>query len=454
MSIDSINPSTGELLASFNEIAEGEIDTKIGLAQDAYQSWRRLDYAERATYLRAAADLLEAEKDRWAALIATEMGKPIRSAVVEMEKCAWVCRYYAEHAAEFLADEPVNTDASRSYVHYQPLGPVLLVMPWNSPFWQVLRFSAPGLMAGNVALLKHASNVPQCANAVEDIFKRAGFPEGVFQLLLIGAQRVESVLGDRRVEAVTFTGSTETGRALAGMAGAQIKKAVLELGGSDPFIILPSADLEEAVKVAVRARLRTNGQSCVAAKRFIVHKDIAPEFERRFLRRMREMQVGDPLDPGMDVGPLATARMLETLDAQVKATVSAGARVLLGGSPLDRPGYFYPPTAISEIPAGTPAYEEELFGPVASLFRVDSLDEALALANSSEFGLGASAWTNEAEESTKIIEEVEAGMVFINGQVKSDPRIPFGGIKRSGYGRELGKHGIREFVNVKTVWLR
>lgn len=454
MSIDSINPSTGELLASFNEIAEGEIDTKIGLAQDAYQSWRWLDYAERATYLRAAADLLEAEKDRWAALIATEMGKPIRSAVVEMEKCAWVCRYYAEHAAEFLADEPVNTDASRSYVHYQPLGPVLLVMPWNSPFWQVLRFSAPGLMAGNVALLKHASNVPQCANAVEDIFKRAGFPEGVFQLLLIGAQRVESVLGDRRVEAVTFTGSTETGRALAGMAGAQIKKAVLELGGSDPFIILPSADLEEAVKVAVRARLRTNGQSCVAAKRFIVHKDIAPEFERRFLRHMREMQVGDPLDPGMDVGPLATARMLETLDAQVKATVSAGARVLLGGSPLDRPGYFYPPTAISEIPAGTPAYEEELFGPVASLFRVDSLDEALALANSSEFGLGASAWTNEAEESTKIIEEVEAGMVFINGQVKSDPRIPFGGIKRSGYGRELGKHGIREFVNVKTVWLR
>jgi succinate-semialdehyde dehydrogenase/glutarate-semialdehyde dehydrogenase len=454
MPIASINPATGQLLESYEEIDDTELEERLELASRAFKKWRWLDFKKRAQYMQRVAALLEGETERWAKLISTEMGKPIKSAIVEMEKCALVCRYYAEHAADFLADEPLDTDASMSYVRYQPLGPILLVMPWNSPFWQIFRFSAPGLMAGNVALLKHASNVPQCALAVEDIFRRAGIPQGVFQLLLIGSSRVESVLSDPRVEAFTFTGSTQTGSVLAGMAGAHIKKAVLELGGSDPFIVLPSGDIDEAVKVGVRARLRTNGQSCVAAKRFIIHRDIAEVFEDRFVKRMASMQVGDPLDSEIDVGPLATKGLLEGLQAQVDKTIAAGARILLGGQILDRPGNFFPPTVLCEIPSDSPAYKDELFGPVASLFRVDSLDEAIALANNSVFGLGTSAWTNVAEEGERIIKEVQAGMVFINGQVRSDPRMPFGGIKKSGYGRELGRHGIREFVNVKTIWIR
>lgn len=454
MAIASVNPATEGTLETFAPLNDDQIDAAIQRAGEAFDGWRRTSFEERLRLMQGAADLLESEKGRWADLMTTEMGKPIGSAVAEAEKCAWVCRYYAEHAAEFLADEPAETDASQSFVRYQPLGPVLAIMPWNFPFWQVFRFAAPGLMAGNVALLKHASNVPQCALAIEEIFKRAGFPDGAFQTLLIGSDKVASILDDPRIKAATLTGSTPAGSSVAETAGAHLKKTVLELGGSDPFIVMPSADLDDAVETAVQARIINNGQSCIAAKRFIVHAEIADEFERRFVDRMAALRIGNPKDPETEIGPLATAGIRDELHEQVVQSVDAGATVRLGAEPLDRLGYYYAPTVLTNIPDGSPADEEELFGPVASLWRAGSLDEVLTIANDSRYGLGAAMWTNDPTERERFVNEIEVGCAFVNGLVKSDPRLPFGGVKESGYGRELGRHGIREFVNVKTVWIR
>jgi len=401
-----------------------------------------------------AAEILDGEKDAFGRLMTTEMGKPFRAAVDEAVKCAWACRYYAENAERFLADEVVETTASRSYIHYQPLGPILAVMPWNFPFWQVFRFAAPALMAGNVALLKHASNVPQCALAIEDVFRRAGFADGVFQTLLIGSQKVDRILNDSRVVAATLTGSEEAGIQVGTGAAKRIKKVVLELGGSDPFIVMPSADLEEAVATAVKARIVNNGQSCIAAKRFIVAEKIADDFERKFVQRMEALKLGDPFDESTDLGPLATADGVVSLDADVRKTVAAGARLLTGGKRVERPGNFYAPTVLTNIPKDSPAYREELFGPVACIFRAQDVDDAIRIANDSRFGLGASAWTNDERERERFINEIEAGMVFINRMVASDPRLPFGGVKQSGHGRELGPYGIREFTNIKTVWIQ
>jgi succinate-semialdehyde dehydrogenase/glutarate-semialdehyde dehydrogenase len=384
----------------------------------------------------------------------TEMGKPFRAAVEEAAKCAWACRYYAENAERFLADEVVETGTGRSYIRYQPLGPILAVMPWNFPFWQVMRFAAPALMAGNVGLLKHASNVPQCALAVEDVFRRAGFREGVFQTLLIGSQKVDGILNDRRVVAATLTGSEDAGIQVGTGAAKRIKKVVLELGGSDPFIVMPSTNLDEAVATAVKARIVNNGQSCIAAKRFIVAAPIADEFERKFVSKMKALKLGDPNDESTELGPLATEDGVNSLDRDVRATVAAGAVVLTGGTRVAGAGYFYQPTVLTNIPPTSPAYRDELFGPVACLFRARDLDDAIRIANETRFGLGASAWTNDQTERERFINELEAGMVFINKMVASDPRLPFGGVKQSGYGRELGTHGIHEFTNIKTVWIQ
>jgi succinate-semialdehyde dehydrogenase/glutarate-semialdehyde dehydrogenase len=401
-----------------------------------------------------AAEILEKNTDRFATIMTLEMGKTLESARAEALKCASACRYYVENAERFLADEEVSTNAARSFIRYQPIGAVLAVMPWNFPFWQVFRFAAPALMAGNVGLLKHASNVPQCALAIEDIFREAGFAEGVFQTLLIGVDKVQQVLEDPRVAAATLTGSGPAGSKVASDAGRQIKKTVLELGGSDPFIVMPSADIKEAAQTAVRARVINNGQSCIAAKRFFVSKTTADEFTEVFVSRMKALRVGDPMLPTTDVGPLSTPAMVSELEKQVGELVKGGAKVLTGGRRLAGPGNFFEPTVITEIKVGTPAYYDELFGPVAMLFVVEDADEAVRLANDSPFGLGASAWTNDEREQSKFIDEIESGMVFINGMVASDPRLPFGGVKQSGYGRELGLYGIREFVNAKTVWIK
>jgi succinate-semialdehyde dehydrogenase/glutarate-semialdehyde dehydrogenase len=380
-----------------------------------------------------------------------EMGKPIKAAIGEAEKCAWVCRYYAENAPHHLADQLIETDAQKSFVRFQPIGPVLAVMPWNFPFWQVFRFAAPALMAGNVGLLKHSSNVPQCALLIEDIFRRAGFPEASFQTLLIGSDKVKNILEDNRVKAATLTGSEPAGRSVASIAGKELKKTVLELGGSDPFIVMPSADLQRAASTGVKARTINNGQSCIAAKRFIVADETYDDFENLFVGEMKKLKVGDPLEESTDIGPLATEQILEDLDNQVKKSVAAGARILTGGARLERPGYFYAPTVLAGISKDAPVYCEEVFGPVALLFRVKGIDEAIALANDSTFGLGSAAWTNDERERERFINEIEAGQVFINSMVASDPRLPFGGVKNSGFGRELGEFGIREFVNIKTI---
>jgi succinate-semialdehyde dehydrogenase/glutarate-semialdehyde dehydrogenase len=383
-----------------------------------------------------------------------EMGKPLRAAVAEAAKCATGCRYYAENAERFLADEVVETGAKRTFIRYLPLGPILAIMPWNFPFWQVFRFAAPGLMAGNVGLLKHASNVPQCALKIEEIFRKAGFPEGAFQTLLIGAGAVDGILNDPRIAAATLTGSEQAGVEVGVSAAKRIKKVVLELGGSDPFIVMPSADLDAAVATAVEARIQNNGQSCIAAKRFIVAEPIADEFEKKFVSRMAGLRIGDPFEETTQLGPLANAEGVSSLDADVKKTVSAGAKLLTGGEPLKRPGNFYAPTVLTNVPKNSPAYREEFFGPVASIFRVKNMDQAIEIANDSRFGLGASAWTNDPSEAERFINELEAGMVFLNKMVASDPRVPFGGVKQSGHGRELGVHGIHEFVNIKTVWVQ
>ncbi|HVG33248.1 MAG TPA: NADP-dependent succinic semialdehyde dehydrogenase [Pyrinomonadaceae bacterium] len=454
MAIASINPATGETLRSFEPLSDALIEEKLARADSAFDEHRHTTFAERARRMTRVAEILEDEKNEFARMMTLEMGKPLKAAGEEAAKCAWVCRYYAQWAERFLADEEVETNATRSYIHYQPLGPVLAVMPWNFPFWQVFRFAAPALMSGNVGLLKHASNVPQCAISIEDVFRRAGFAEGVFQTLLVGSDKVERLIDDERVRAVTLTGSESAGSQVAGRAGKHIKKSVLELGGSDPFIVMPSADVDEAAKTAVKARTINNGQSCIAAKRFIVAEEVYDQFERRFVEGMQALHIGDPLEEETDIGPLATRQVLEDLDEQVQKSVAAGARILCGGHKLERPGFYYAPTVMTDIPKDAPAYSEELFGPVALLFRVRDVEEAIRLANDSVFGLASSAWTNDESEAQRFIEEIEAGSVFINGMVASDPRLPFGGIKRSGYGRELSAYGIREFVNIKTVWIK
>ncbi len=454
MAIASINPATGEVVKTFQALSAEQIEQKLQLATSAFQAHRHTSFQDRAAKMIRAAEILEKEKDECARLMTLEMGKPLKAAVAEAMKSASGCRYYAENAQRFLADEIVETGARRSFIRYLPIGPILAVMPWNFPFWQVFRFAAPALMAGNVALLKHASNVPQCALKIEDIFHRAGFAEGVFQTLLIGSGPVDGILNDPRVAAATLTGSEQAGIQVGVSAAKRIKKVVLELGGSDPFIVMPSADLDAAVATAVDARIQNNGQSCIAAKRFIVSEKIADEFEKKFVARMQNLKIGDPFDEATQLGPLANKDAVTSLDADVKKTVAAGARLLTGGHPLDRPGSFYAPTVLTDIPKESPAYKEEFFGPVASLFRVKNIDQAIQIANDSRFGLGASAWTKDAAETERFINELEAGMVFLNKMVASDPRIPFGGVKQSGHGRELGVHGIHEFVNIKTVWIQ
>jgi succinate-semialdehyde dehydrogenase / glutarate-semialdehyde dehydrogenase len=456
MAIATVNPATGAVLRTFEPLSAEQVQSKISTAAQTFERYRQTAMTERSQWLTQAAQLLEDDDNcrSYAKLMTLEMGKPLQEAISEIKKCASVCHYYAENAADFLADQYAETDASQSFICYQPLGIVLAVMPWNFPFWQVFRFAAPALMAGNVGLLKHASNVPQCALAIEDILSQAGFPDGVFQTLLIGAAQVESIVKDSRVKAATLTGSEPAGASLAAIAGTQIKKTVLELGGSDPFIVLESADLTAAVETAVKARMLNNGQSCIAAKRFIVVDSIFDAFEQRLIAAFKDLTVGDPIDENINIGPLATATLLSDLDQQVQIAVRHGAQVLIGGKPKSGPGNFYPPTILTNISPTNPVYHDEFFGPVALLFRIPDLDAAIKLANDTPFGLGASAWTTVPEEQQRCIADLEAGAVFINGMVKSDPRLPFGGIKRSGYGRELGIPGIHEFVNLKTIWIR
>ena len=459
MPISSINPATGEVLRTFDALNEQQLEEKIARGAERFREHRRTSFADRAEKMMRAAEILETEKQALARTMTLEMGKPINAAVQEAEKCAWVCRYYAENAEHHLADKVIEANATSSYVHFQPLGVVLAVMPWNFPFWQVFRFAAPALLAGNVGLLKHASNVPQCALAIEDVFRRAGFMEGAFQTLLIGSDAVPTMLEDPRVAAATLTGSEPAGRSVASIAGKQIKKTVLELGGSDPFIVMPSANFEEAVTTAVKARTINNGQSCIAAKRFIIHEQIYDRFEREFVAAMKKLRVGDPLHEKTDIGPLATEQILNDLDQQVSQSATAGAKILTGGQRMKLDGdlargNFYEPTVLAEIPKTATAFHDELFGPVASLFRISTIDEAIELANATTFGLGSAAWTNDRKEQQRFIADIEAGCVFINGMVASDPRLPFGGVKHSGYGRELSEVGIREFVNIKTVWIK
>jgi succinate-semialdehyde dehydrogenase / glutarate-semialdehyde dehydrogenase len=449
----TVNPATGETLDTFQVASDAEIDTALTRADNAFRKHRLLPFAERSGLMLRAADILESEKEKFGRLMTLEMGKPIGAAIAEAEKCALACRYYAEHAESFLADEPAEVQGGKAWVSFQPLGVVLAVMPWNFPFWQVIRFAAPALMAGNVGILKHASNVPQCALALEEIFRRAGFVEGVFQTLLVESSEVAKLIADPRISAVTLTGSEGAGRAVASAAGSNLKKTVIELGGSDPFVVMPSADLETAVETAVTARMINNGQSCIAAKRFIIHEKVYEDFMRGFVERVSSLRTGDPMEPSTQLGPLATAQIRDDLAKQVESTVAAGGRVLTGGKRLDRAGFYYAPTVLADIPPSSAAEGEELFGPVASVWKVSNVAEAIKRANSTTFGLGASAWTNDVGERDQLVRELEAGLVFINGMVASEPGLPFGGVKHSGYGRELGVFGIREFVNIKSVKL-
>lgn len=453
MAITTTNPATGEILEEFEELTPAEVDERLQRAAEAFRDYRTTTFEQRAGWLRRAAEILDDEADRLGALATLEMGKTLASAQAEVAKCAKGCRWYAEHAERLLADEPHEVPGAQVFTRYEPLGPVLAVMPWNFPYWQVFRFAAPALMAGNVGLLKHASNVPQCAVAIEEVLRRAGFPDGAFQTLLVGSAAVEKIVEDDRVRAVTLTGSEPAGRAVAATAGRCIKPSVLELGGSDAFVVMPSADLAEAVQNAVGSRLLNNGQSCINAKRFIVHRDVADEFERRMVEAMEAVVVGPPTDPATELGPLATADGVETLDRQVQDSVAAGARLLTGGKPSAGPGSFYPPTVLTDIPDGSPAHTEELFGPVALLWRADDADHAIRLANDSAFGLGGSVWTRDPAEQQRFVAEVETGMIYVNKTTESTPEVPFGGAKNSGYGRELAGFGIRTFVNPKTVWI-
>ena len=450
----SINPATGDTLAEHPMHSTDEVERRLALAAAAASTWRRTPVAERAAVVARIADLLDAEKDRLGRLMTLEMGKPIQAAVDEAAKCAAGCRFYAEHGPAFVADAEIDDEGHRSFVSYQPLGVVLAIMPWNFPFWQVIRFLAPALVAGNVGLLKHASNVPGCAIELESLVRRAGAPDGVFQALLIGSDAVAGVLADPRVAAATLTGSEGAGRSVAQHAGEHLKKTVLELGGSDAFVVMPSADLAKAIDTAVKARTINNGQSCIAAKRFIVHRDIAEDFLAGFAAGMRALRIGDPLDPRTELGPLASARLAEELQSQVEDSVAQGARLVCGGHRTEPGSAFFLPTVLTDIPRESPAYRDELFGPVGCVFVAQDLDDAIRIANDTRFGLGSSAWTNDAAERERFIRELEAGSVFINDMVVSDPRFPFGGVKASGYGRELSDIGLREFVNVKTVRIR
>jgi succinate-semialdehyde dehydrogenase / glutarate-semialdehyde dehydrogenase len=456
MAIATVSPMTGETLRTFEALTSEQVEDRLARAAAAFASYRRTSFAERAGWARAAADLLDGQAHEVAQLMTTEMGKTVKAAAAEVGKCSKGLRFYAEHAERMLADEPADPQAvgaTRAYARWQPLGPVLAVMPWNFPLWQAMRFAAPALMAGNVGLLKHASNVPQTALFMEDLFRRAGFPADVFQTLLVGSGEVEGILRDPRVAAVTLTGSTPAGRAVASVAGDALKTSVLELGGSDPYVVLPSADLERAARTAATARCQNNGQSCIAAKRFIVHADVAERFEQLFADALRALVVGDPFHGDTDVGPLATEQGRADVEELVQDAVEKGARVVVGGQSQDGPGFYYPPTLLTGVTRDMRMFAEEVFGPVAQLHVVADIEEAIALANETEFGLGSNVWTRDEAEQARFVEEVAAGMVAVNGMVASFPELPFGGVKSSGFGRELSAHGIREFCNLKGVWV-
>jgi succinate-semialdehyde dehydrogenase/glutarate-semialdehyde dehydrogenase len=453
MALTSVNPATEEEIERYGEHSESDIEERLSRAASAYERHRQTSFAERARKMQRAADILDDRSGEWGELMTREMGKPLPQAISEAEKCAWVCRHYAEHAEEYLAKERVETDAAKSYVAFQPLGPVLAVMPWNFPFWQVFRFAAPALMAGNVGLLKHASNVTGCAFAIEEVLREAGFDGGEFQTLVISSDPVARIIADRRVKAATLTGSEGAGRAVGGDAGKQIKPSVLELGGSDPFVVLADADLDKAVEIGLDARMQNNGQSCIAAKRFILEEPIADEFAERFADAAGAMTVGNPMDDGTDLGPLAREDLRDEVHDQVERAREEGARVATGGEKLDREGAYYAPTVLADVEPGTVAFEEEIFGPAASLITARDADHAVELANDSPFGLGGTIFTEDLEKGEDVARRLEVGCAFVNEKVKSDPRLPFGGVKESGYGRELSYFGIREFVNTKTVWV-
>lgn len=453
MAFTSHNPATDEMLAQFDELTDEQLEEKLSLAQATFATWSMTAPQDRAALMKKLANVFRAHAKDYGRLASLEMGKPIKQAVAEVEKCAWVCEYYADHAATMVAPQAVKTDAQESFVRFDPLGAVLAVMPWNFPYWQVLRFAAPALMAGNVGLLKHASNVPQCALAIEQAFTEAGFPAGVFQNLMIGSSRVEKVINDVRVAAVTLTGSEYAGSQVAMQAGKAIKKSVLELGGSDPFIVLADADVDKAAAVACTARLQNAGQSCIAAKRFIVMRAVSDQFIAAFKAGFEAMTMGDPLNEQTTVGPLANKKLRDDLAAQVDQSIALGARLVIGGKAGQGAGAFYEPTILADVKKGMPVYDQETFGPAAAVIIVDSEDEAIAVANDTEFGLGSSLWTQDREKAKRLAPRIQAGCVFVNSMVKSDPRLPFGGIKKSGFGRELADFGLREFVNIKTVWV-
>lgn len=451
MSYRSVNPATGETLASFKDHNSKEIEAKLTKACETYRDWRKLAIHVRCKYLSTVADLLEARKEDYAKLITQEMGKPIAQSVSEVEKCAWVCRYYAEHAKLLLKDEVIKTDAEQSYVSYEPIGPVLAIMPWNFPFWQVFRFAAPALAAGNVGLLKHASNVPQCAQAIGQIFLDAGCPEGAFTNLFISSSRVKKLIESDKIVAVTLTGSEGAGSKVAEQSGREIKKTVLELGGSDPFVVLREANIKEAAKVAVKARMINTGQSCIAAKRIIVEQSIAASFLKLLKAEMEKLKVGDPMQEDTDIGPMAREDLVKDLHDQVRSSIKKGAKAEMGGQKPKRTGYYYKPTLLTSVKPGMAAYDEEVFGPVLPVIIAESDEQAIALANQTRFGLGAAVWTENQDQIQRAVKQLQAGNVVVNGMVASDPRLPFGGIKKSGYGRELSHFGIKEFVNIKSV---
>jgi succinate-semialdehyde dehydrogenase/glutarate-semialdehyde dehydrogenase len=455
MSIKAINPATGAVIEEYPEMTANEVESVVEHSHDAFMRWRMTTFGERAVLMKRAARVMRDHADEYAMLMSLEMGKLLGDARAETEKCAWVCDYYAENAEKFLEREVVDTDAGKSFVAFNPLGVVLAVMPWNFPFWQVFRFAAPSLMAGNVGVLKHASNVPGCALAIEDVFRRAGFPDNVFRTLLIGSGMVDAVIENPLVKAATLTGSTPAGRAVAGTAGKMLKKTVLELGGSDPYLILEDADIEEAVVTCVTSRLMNTGQSCIAAKRFVVVREVRGRFEDLYVERMKSQKMGDPMQDGITVGPLARVDLRDELHEQVTRSIEKGAKCLLGGEVPGGAGAYYPPTVLTDVKKGMPAYDDELFGPVASIIPVEDEKEAIAVANDSVFGLGAAVFTRDIQRGERIAaEELEAGCCFVNAFVKSDPRLPFGGVKESGYGRELSHYGIKEFVNIKTVYVK
>lgn len=454
MPISAINPATGRTIREYDELTPEAVKAGVDAAHEAFVFWRRTPFAERASLMFRTAEVLRQSANEYAVLMANEMGKPVTQGRAEVEKCAWVCEYYADNAEGFLSEELVDTGASKSFVTFQPLGVVLAVMPWNFPFWQVFRFAAPALMAGNVGVLKHASNVPGCATAIEDVFAKAGFPPNVFRTLLAGSKQVDSIIEHPHVKAVTLTGSTPAGRAVARKSGEMLKKTVLELGGSDPYVVLADADLETAVPTCVTSRLINSGQSCINAKRFVVVEPLLERFEQSFVERMRAANVGDPLDASTEIGPQARVDLRDELHEQVKQSIAKGARCLLGGKLPDGPGAFYPPTVLADVKRGMPAYDEELFGPVAAIVSARNEDHAIEIANDSSFGLGAAVFTRDLAKGERIAaKQLDAGACFVNSFVKSDPRLPFGGIKESGYGRELSHYGIREFVNIKTVYV-